>query len=449
MRILFLNLYFPPDTSATAKSADAIAHALAETHQITVLCGRPSYDPTQRRPWRLWQTERCATDSGATFTVIRVGSTAYPRMQMQRRILNYLTYTKLAFLRALFLPCDAIFAMTDPPFEGILAALLATLKNKPLLYDIQDLYPDMAVAGSIVQPSLLSRLWERLHRWTLRRAACVIVLGEDMRERLIQKGVGAQKIQIVRSGVELPSSSVVPATSSGATQTSAPGFAASQATTTTATHTQNSAMTPPLNSAVIEKIRGNFDFVLLHAGNLGFYGAWDTLIAAARQLAKENIALVFVGDGAERARLESLANGAANIRFLPFFPSHEIPSVLEAPDAHIITIKHGLEGVVVPSKLFGILGARKPVLVVAPPQTDAAALGKQQNFALVADPDDPNAIANAMRGLAGNPARLEKMSQAAQAAASHYSRPAELAKLAAIVASLRTPAARTPPSEKS
>src|SRR6202035_3974202 len=110
MRILFLNLYFPPDTSATAKSAESMVHALAQTHEVTVLCGRPSYDPTERRPWKLWQTELVSSKTAqsigevgkpTSFTVIRVGSTAYPRIQMNRRILNYLTYSKLAAWRAL------------------------------------------------------------------------------------------------------------------------------------------------------------------------------------------------------------------------------------------------------------------------------------------------------------------------------------------------------------
>src|SRR6202011_4183594 len=123
MRILFLNLYFPPDTSATAKSAEAMVHALAQTHHVTVLCGRPSYDPTERRPWKLWQTEhlspKSSESSTGSITIIRVGSTDSSRLQMNRRILNYLTYVKLAFYRALFIPCDIILSMTDPPFQGI------------------------------------------------------------------------------------------------------------------------------------------------------------------------------------------------------------------------------------------------------------------------------------------------------------------------------------------
>src|SRR6202030_1345205 len=212
MRILFLNLYFPPDTSATAKSAESMVHALAQTHEVTVLCGRPSYDPTERSPWKLWQTERINTKSAqsigetagdtAAFTVIRVGSTDYPRIQMNRRVLNYLTYVKLAVCRALFIPCDVIFAMTDPPFNGIVGAFLSVLKRKPLIYDIQDMYPDMAVAGSIVQPGLLTRFWEHLHRWALRRATRIIVLGDDMLARIIAKGpknIDPAKVFIVRS----------------------------------------------------------------------------------------------------------------------------------------------------------------------------------------------------------------------------------------------------------
>ena len=412
MRILFLNLYFPPDTSATAKSAESMVHALAQTHEVTVLCGRPSYDPTERRPWKLWRTERLSTkkaqsigdDAGkaAAFTVIRVGSTDYPRIQMNRRILNYLTYVKLVFWRAIFIPCDVIFAMTDPPFNGIIGAYLSLLKRKPLLYDIQDMYPDMAVAGSIVQPGLLTRFWERLHRWALRHASGIVVLGDDMRTRIIAKGVDPAKVFIVRSGVD--------------------------------THPSGSK-TSPVNPQVTRDIRGNFRFVLLHAGNLGFYGAWDTIIAAARQLENENIGFIFVGDGAERSRLEGLAAGATNIRFLPFFPSSDIPSVLAASDAHIVTIKRGLEGVVVPSKMYGILAAGRPIVAVAPKETDAAMLAERRNFGVAADPDKPEELVAAIRSL--DPQRLAAMAAAARTAAFDYDRVNESAKFVRIIEAAR------------
>jgi len=401
MKILVLNLYYPPDTSATAKIAAAFLEPLAAKHEVTLICGRPSYDPTEKRPWRLWQSERLRG-----VTVIRVGSTDYPRTQMTRRVLNYLTYVALSIPRALFVRSDLILAMTDPPFEGIVGAFVAMLKAQPFVYNIRDLYPEMALGGSLVEPGLLARVWEMLHRWALRRATRVIVLGEDMRARIISKGVPSERVAIVRDGTEL-----APASSSP----------------------------PKLDAEVIRTIRSNFRFVLLHAGNLGFYGAWETLLAAARELAEDGVSLVFVGDGAQRSRLEAAAEGSTNVRFLPFFPAHQLASVLSAADAHVVTIKRGLEGVVVPSKLYGVLAAGRPIVAVAPLQTDAASLAARDGFGVSADPDNPAELVAIVRTLLGDPRRLAAMGSAAQLAAARYARPKETLKFMEVLEDANQP----------
>src|SRR5438445_12913037 len=117
MQILLLNLYYPPDTSATAKMAHTVVDTVSVHHQVTVLCGRPSYDPSERRAWRLYQTEIMGRAR-----VIRVGSTAFPRFDLKKRVLNYLSYTALAASRALFVNCDVVRAMTDPPLQGLISA---------------------------------------------------------------------------------------------------------------------------------------------------------------------------------------------------------------------------------------------------------------------------------------------------------------------------------------
>jgi colanic acid biosynthesis glycosyl transferase WcaI len=402
VRVLLLNLYYPPDTSATAKMAFAFVDPLAANHEVTVLCGRPSYDPTERRAWRLWQSERLGNAR-----VIRLGSTAYSRTQMARRIFNYLSYVALAVPRALFVRCDVVLAMTDPPFQGIIGAFVALLKGKPYVYNIRDMYPDMAVGGSIVRPGVMARVWEKMHRWALRRAKRIIVLGDDMRARIVTKGVAPAQVVIVRDGAEIAATSAVTGL-----QTTEP---------------------TPLDLEVTRAIRGDHKFVLLHAGNLGFYGAWNILIAAARELASDGVGLVFVGDGAQREQLEKEAAVATNIRFLPFFPASKIPSVLAAADAHIITVKRGLEGVVVPSKLYGILAAGKPILAVAPQETDAASLGASRGFGISADPDKPVEMVAAVRQLLADPGRLSKMRAAAKEAAQDYDRQNEIHKFAAIL----------------
>jgi colanic acid biosynthesis glycosyl transferase WcaI len=390
LRILLLNLYYPPDTSATAKMAHTVVDAICVHHHVTILCGRPSYDPTERRPWRPYQTE-----NDGLVRIIRAGSTAFPRFNMKKRLMNYLSYVWFSVPRAVFFDCDAVLAMTDPPFQGIVGAFVAMLKRKPYVYNIRDLYPDMAMGGDIVRPGLLARLWERMHRWALRRAKCVIVLGEDMRARIVRKGVEPSRVVVIRDGADLPKAT---------------------------------EPLSPLDPEIVRVIRRSFSFVLLHAGNLGFYGAWNTLITAARKLANNGVGLVFVGGGALRAQLEIAAAGAENIRFLDYFPSNKIPSVLAAADAHIVTVKRGLEGVVVPSKMYGILAAGKPIVAVAPKETDVVSLGEKQGFAVAADPDKPAELVSVIRTLMADVTKLRAMGEAARSAAPCYDRAAELQK---------------------
>jgi colanic acid biosynthesis glycosyl transferase WcaI len=395
VRVLLLNLYYPPDTSATAKMAETVVQALAARHEVSVLCGRPSYDPTERRGWRLFQTE-----NNGKVRMIRVGSTDYPRTQMKRRVANYLSYVLLAVPRALFVPCDVVLAMTDPPFEGIVGAFVAMLKGKPYVYNIRDLYPDMAVGGSIVEPGRLARIWEKLHRWALRRASRVIVLGEDMRRRILAKGIDREKLVVVRDGAEIG---------------------------------RRGTDSPELDANVIAKIREGFRFVLLHAGNLGFYGAWETLLQGAQKLAKDGVGLVFVGDGAQKEKVQAAAGEATNVRFLPFFPGNKVASVLAAGDAHVITVKRGLEGVVVPSKLYGILAAGKPVVALAAAECDVVSLGKERGFGVAADPGNAEEFAQRVRELMGDASRIKQMGIAAAEVAPEFERGRELEKLVAVV----------------
>jgi glycosyltransferase involved in cell wall biosynthesis len=393
-------MYYPPDTSATAKMTQTVVDALSLAHQVTVVCGRPSYEPTERRAWRWWQSEKPKRASDERqVEIIRVGSTDYSRTQMKRRVLNYLTYAALSVPRALFVPCDVVLGMTDPPFEGIVAAFVALLKRKPFVYNIRDLYPDMAVGGSIVEAGLLARVWEALHEWALRQAVRVVVLGEDMRARIEGKGMKAERIAVVHYGAEIYAVGAEPA----------------------------------VDPEVVRAMRGDCKFVLVHAGNLGFYGAWMTLVAAARELTDDGIGLVFVGDGAQRSAIEAAAVGCKNIRFLPFFPVDKVASVLAAGDAHVVTIKRGLEGVIAPSKMFGILAAGKPIVAVAPRETDVAAIGEKRGFAIWADPENASQVANAVRQIFASAETLRTMGEAARVAASDYDRVVELRKFVRII----------------
>jgi glycosyltransferase involved in cell wall biosynthesis len=385
VHILLLNEYFPPDTSATANCAAQVAEALAKKHRVTVLAGRPSYDPTEQHPRYLLRRE--ALDN---LVVERVGSTAYSRFQMRRRVSNYLTYLALALPRALSIQSDVVLAMTDPPIAGIAGALVARLSGRPFVYNIRDLYPDMAVGGSIVRPGSFAAFWETLHRWALRQAARVIVLGEDMRDRIIAKGVEAARVVVSRDGIIIPET------------------------------------LPPPNNPVAREIRGDFRFVLVHAGNMGFYGAWQTLISAVRNLEDEGVGLVFIGEGAMKSQVEAMAAGCRAVRFLPFRPPGEIPLVLSSGDMHVVTVKRGLEGVVVPSKLYPTLAAGRPVLGVAPEECDVVRIIRRSGCGLAANPDDPNSVVEGLRGVLQDSEQIRNMGLRAREIAGSYDRVKQL-----------------------
>ena len=392
MHILLLNEYYPPDASATARMAAQVAERLAQEHEVTVVAGRPSYDPEEVYPFGL--LHRTIRNHVA---VECVGSTTNSRHQMTGRVSNYLSYLALAVPRALALRPDLVLAMTDPPVAGIAGAFIARMAGRPFVYNIRDMYPDMALGGEIVRQSRWIDRWESLHRRALTQAARVIVLGDDMRDRILAKGVAADNIVVVRDGTAFPG-----------------------------------AM-PDASDSVVQEIRSDFPFVVLHAGNLGFYGAWGTILKAAEILRNERVGVVFVGDGANRASLEASAEGMDNVRFLPFRPAEQVPHVMMAGDLHIITVKRGLEGVVVPSKLYSTLAAGRPVLAIAAPESDVARIVTKSGCGVSADPDDPVAVAVAIRELRSDPARLAEMGRRAREISKSYARVNELNRFVATV----------------
>jgi glycosyltransferase involved in cell wall biosynthesis len=223
------------------------------------------------------------------------------------------------------------------------------------------------------------------------------VLGEDTRDRIIAKGIDPARVAVVRDGARLPQE-------------------------------QGSREHP-----AVHEIRSGFRFVILHAGNLGFYGAWDTLLRAAEMLSGDGIGFVFVGEGAQRERIAASANGCPNIKLLPFRPPEEVRHVLAAADLHVVTVRRGLQGVVVPSKLYPILAAGRPILALAPRDCDAARVVESSGCGVVADPDDPVSLLNMIQDLARDPARVADMGRRAREVAPKFAMHKELQRFNEIV----------------
>jgi glycosyltransferase involved in cell wall biosynthesis len=145
------------------------------------------------------------------------------------------------------------------------------------------------------------------------------------------------------------------------------------------------------------------------------------------------VGFVFVGEGAAASDVDRAARALPQVRRLPFRPAAEVPYVLAAADLHIVTVRRGLEGVVVPSKLFAILAAGRPVLAVAPEGSDVARIVRRYGCGFVADPDDPNAVAAAVRHAMRAPDLLEAMGRRALVAARDFERSGQLARFVQVV----------------
>ena len=374
LNVIVLNRCFPPEIGATGKVAKDLGRILAQRHSTTFLVGRP-VETGQPQPYSLL---RRTHQEG--FTVERLGSTVFSHRRMIGRVLNYLTYFVLALFRCLtFRPRpDVVIAMTDPPLACVIGLLTALFRKCKFVYNIQDLHPDMALAAGLVRPGWVVAVWERLHQWVLRRGDLIVVPGEDMKERLLSKGVRFESIAVVRNGSE---------------------------------------PIDPLSQPehpVVKEIRRNFPFVLIHAGNLGFAGSWETILNAAKLLTGENIGIVFVGDGVLRSQLESLSKNLAHVRFLDYRPQEDLPYVLGAGDLHVVTLKRGLEGLVVPSKMYPILMSGRPILAITPERSDVSRLVRESQCGLVADPDNAVSIAKSVLFARDHPEEVTKMAARAR-----------------------------------
>jgi glycosyltransferase involved in cell wall biosynthesis len=393
VKVLLVNQYFPPDRAATAGVAAAAVSVLAERgHEVSVLAGRPSYDVHERARWRPWRRER-----GHGARVVRVGSTAFDRRSLRGRVANYASYAAWTLPLAAAADADVIVGMSDPPFAGVVAANAAAVRRRPFVYWMQDLHPEFSLATGDLQPNTVVRRWQGWHRRALRRAAAVVVLGDDMARRVVDAGAPADRVHVVRSGAN--------------------------------------PLDEPSDTKVTSAIRGPGDFVVLHAGNLGQSVAWPTLIGAAATLG-DPVKLVFVGGGAERAAAARAANGHGNVRFHDYWPEAQLPDVFAAGDLHAVTVRRGLEGLVVPSRLYTVLAAGRPVLAVADDASDVAALVRAHDCGVVADPDSPDAVAAAIDWARTHPAELATMGARAAVAATQYDRVTLLHRLVDLIESV-------------
>jgi glycosyltransferase involved in cell wall biosynthesis len=393
MKILFVNRFFYPDHSATSNILSDLAFALAERgYEIEVITSFLSYDGSRK-------LKRHESVRGVT--IVRLPTSAFGRGKLLGRTIDYLTFYCFAFFSLMWRMRrgDIVVAKTDPPLLSLLTAPVCWLKGGRSVNWLQDLFPEVAEAfglgKGVVQRALLSRL-RGLRDATLKVAGINIVIGEKMAARLIPSGVRPEQIHIIRNW-------------------------ASGLLLRPITRGENA----------LAKEWGLEDALVIgYSGNLGRAHGIDTFLAAIESLEllalpggssnqglERPIRWLFTGGGAQMEVLkrEVEKRHLTSVMFKPYQPQERLPESMSLPDVHLISLLPQFEGLIVPSKFYGIAAAGRAAIFVGDPQGEIAKTIEQCETGFVVREGDGAGLAAAILALARDPGLANAQGERARA----------------------------------
>lgn len=362
MRIVLLNQYYAPDEAATAQMLADLGSGLAAAgHDVLAIASSRSYaDPTRRYP-------KSETLDGVR--VRRVAATAFGRARRIGRLTDYATFLAGAAARLLFASrSDVTVVLSTPPLVATLGVVLSKLRRRPFVFWVMDVYPDLAFElGIFPRGSMVGRLSAALGALTLRSAAKIVALDGAMAERLRQ--AGGSRVAVV------------------------PNWADGEAIRPRGVEGH------PLRRAWAWEGR----FVILYSGNMGLAHEFDTVLEAAGLLRDDpSILFAFIGGGPRREEVEERARalGLPNVEFRPYLPRESLGESLTAGDVHLVTLRERMPGLLVPSKIYGILAAGRPTLYVGPAEGEIGEIVSRHDVGRRVAGGDARGLAEAVLGMA-------------------------------------------------
>jgi glycosyltransferase involved in cell wall biosynthesis len=380
-RLFFLNRYFFPDHSATSQILSQLAFHLAETgHNVHVVTSRQLYDDADAR--------LPAQETRRGVQIHRLATTQLGRSRLLSRSFDYLSFYLLAWRLLIELADrnDILVPMTDPPLLSILGFRVARRRGTRVINWLQDIYPE--VAKELGVPFIkgpVSKLLSSVRDTSLREADNNVVVGDLMAEKVSRLGVPSDRIKVVANWCD--DEAIVPID-----KTSNPLRAD--------WHLQDK-------------------FVVGYSGNLGRAHEFETVLGAAERLRNNpDIVFLFIGSGhrsAELARHIETRGLTDKFRFLPYQSDEVLKYSLSVPDVHWISLRPELEGLIVPSKFYGIAAAGRPIIAVTANDGEIARLVKAFNCGIVVEPGNPDEMEKAIIQLFTNHTMTIEMGRHARA----------------------------------
>ena len=374
--ILFINRVYTPDSGATGRVLEHAARGFVEAGwDVTILATAAS------------RASVCEEVIGG-IRIVRVGI-LFSKKNLVARALGYALMIPVLFLKALRLPRhDVVVTKTDPPMLACLGPMIQRVKGSRLIHWAQDLYPEVAEeCGVLSKGGIAANVLRQLSTQAIRGHDLTLAVGRCMTDRLIERGISDESIQVVpNAGIEADIEPV------------------------------------PRGRSPFREAHGIGDeFVVMYSGNMGRAHDFATVIGAARRLqdrGMKNIIFLFAGEGPEERVLRRAVSeqDLGNIRFLPPQPVKFLSESLGTGDLHLVTMKEGMEGVVVPSKFYGVMASARPTLFVGSNDSEVARMIHDHGIGQVIAPGDDVTLAEKILLYRDDPDRVEKEGLTARAA---------------------------------
>jgi len=391
MKLCFFNRSYWPDQAATGQLLTELAQDLVSRYgsHVTVVAGRALNAARDDETVRLRPVTR---EQHQGVEIHRANGTRLSTRRFVGRATNYLSYFSAATLASFGVgDPDVVVSLTDPPILGLAALWTARRAGARFVFLCEDVFPEVAVLVEDFQNAAVNASLDRINRYLLRHADAVVALGDRMRRRLVEeKGANPARVHVIHNWADCE------------------------------------AIVPGPRENAFAREHGLTDrFVVMHSGNVGLSQNMEVLIEAAERLrSKERLTIAIVGDGSKRQQLERMVadRRLQNVRFFPYQPKANLHDSFSAADVFVVSLKSGLEGFIVPSKVYGILAAGRPYIAATDPSSEPAMIVRESGCGLLAAPGDADALASAILSLYDNPAAAREMGARARQVAWRFDR---------------------------
>ncbi|EJR48919.1 hypothetical protein IIM_04096 [Bacillus cereus VD107] len=366
-KIAFVINYFYPDFASTGQLMTELCLDLQDDFDITVIAAQPNYAGEKVSTKKLFEEDHLENMKIIRIRLPEVDKTS--KLSRMKYIFSYFSLANIALLKEKGV--DVIYTISQPPvLGGLIGTIGKFLKRTKHVYNVQDFNPEQAAAVSYTNNQSVFKIAKKIDMLNCNYADCVIVVGNDMSETLKQRF----------SGKKVPNHEVI-------------------------NNWTNEQEIVPLDKSdenIQQFLKDNNlenKFIIMYSGNIGLYYDLENIIKVTEHFREhKDLAFVFIGEGAVKKDMEEFVRNrkTPNVFFLPYQPKEFIKYSLNAADVHLVVNQKGIKGVSVPSKIYGVMAAGKPILGVLEQESEAQMLIERSNSGIVVEPQDYEGIIRAI-----------------------------------------------------